>query len=637
MRIKFNKLLLIGDNHNYEVKFKDGLNFITGPIATGKSTILELIDYCLGKKSHKDYQEVKLTCKYVSLDLFLNNERFLIQRPLFAFDLPVKVFKWSAEKNDFLSEFEYYSVAIPSDEKSLSRFLNEKIGMPEFKLSGQTFSFRDLYKYCYIGQTKIDSEDLLNEKIYAVGFKRKPTLEIILNSLNQLLNELKNDEKKLKDKIGILLDKKEAIVKFLRDVELFSSSAENEKNKAGLISKKNELFKALNEFKTNGKIENDNTKSKERELFLNRNLLSKIETDIEEIKNYIKKLVVLSNQYSNEIIKIEYLILSNGKLQNIEFCNCPSCNGEIEKKDFNVCNLCGNDLTEFNDEEEKAIKLERKRLNSKLTSLLTFIENQNEILADLENRRNKILFSINKIEVEINNIQKEFISPFIEKIETLNREIGEINKQIENLDLNLNVQNQLATLSNEIQREENKLSDIKNQIKDIEDEETNFDEIIKKLSDIFQKTLKAFDFPKLYDAYIDNKSYLPYVRGVKYDNIGSLGAVTLINIAYFMSILEVSLSLKKSFHPKVILFDTIGKNLGTRESNNENDEFKDSKIFKSLLKYFSEFSKKHNDRIQIVIINNDYTSDIKEEDIIIKFDGEGNKGFDYGLINDILN
>lgn len=637
MRIKFNRLLLVGDNNRYEVKFKDGLNFITGPISTGKSTILELIDYCLGKKNHKDYQEVKQTCKYACLDLCLNDERFLIQRPLIAFELPVKVFKWSNEKNDFLSEFEYYTISLPSDEKSLSRFLNEKIGMPEFKLSRQTFSFRDLYKYCYIGQTRIDSEDILEEKNYSVNFKRKPTLEIILNSLNQLLNELKNDEKTLKEKIGILLDKKEAIVKFLRDVELFSSNVENEKNKAGLISKKNELYKALNEFKTNGKIENDNTKSKERELFLNRNLLSKIETDIEEIKNYIKKLVVLSNQYSNEIIKIEYLILSNGKLQNIEFCNCPSCNGEIEKKEFNICNLCGNDLTEFNDEEEKAIKLERKRLNSKLTSLLTFIENQNEILENLENRRTKILFSINKIEIEINNIQKEFISPFIEKIETLNREIGEINKQIENLDINLNVQSQLATLSNEIQKEENKLSDIKNQIKDIEDEETNFDEIIKRLSNIFEKTLKAFDFPKLHHAYIDSKSYLPYVRGVKYDNIGSLGAVTLINIAYFMSILEVSLSLKKSYHPKVILFDTIGKNLGTRESTNENDEFKDSKIFKSLLKYFSDFTTKYNNDIQIIIVNNDYTSEIKEEDIIIRFDGDGTKGIDYGLINDIQN
>ena len=46
------------------------------------------------------------------------------------------------------------------------------------------FSFRDLYKYCYIGQTKIDSEDLLNEKIYAVGFKRKPTLEIIMINMH---------------------------------------------------------------------------------------------------------------------------------------------------------------------------------------------------------------------------------------------------------------------------------------------------------------------------------------------------------------------------------------------------------------------------------------------------------------------
>ena len=215
MRIKFNKLILFGDNKAYEVDFKDGLNFITGPISTGKSTILELIDYCLGKRNHKDYTEVKLTCKYVALDLYLNKERYLIQRPLFSFDLPVKVFKWSNDINGFLKEFEYFNIASPSEEKSLSRFLNEAIGMPEFRLSDQAFSFRDLYKYCYIGQTKIDSEDLLNEKIYTLSFKRKPTLEIILNSLNQLLNELKNDEKKLKNVIGILLDKKEAIVKFL--------------------------------------------------------------------------------------------------------------------------------------------------------------------------------------------------------------------------------------------------------------------------------------------------------------------------------------------------------------------------------------------------------------------------------------
>lgn len=637
MRIQFNRLILTGHERAYEVNFKDGLNFITGPISTGKSTILELIDYCLGKKNHKDYSEVKLTCNYVSLDLFLNGERFLIQRPLFSFDLPVKVFKWNSEKGEFDKEFDYYNISSPTEEKSLSRFLNESIELPDFKLSGQTFSFRDLYKYCYIGQTKIDSEDILNEKIHSISFKRKPTFEIILNSLNQLLNELKNDEKNLKISIGILLDKKEAIINFLRDVELFTSNDESEKTKASLIIQKNELFKSLNELKTNGKTENDNTKSKERELFLNRNLLSKINIDIDELKKYITKLNVLRNQYSNEIIKIDYLIISNGKLQNIEFHTCPSCNYELEKKDYDICNLCGNDLTEFNDDEEKAIKMERKRLNSKLNSLVEFVDSQKNTLENLEKRRNKIVITVNQIENDIDSIQKEFISPYIEKIESLNRQIGEIIKQIENLDLSLNVQAELSSLANNIQREENRLDSVKSQIRDIENEETSFDEIIKKLSSIFQKTLEDFNFPKLYNAYIDPKSYLPYVRGLKYDNIGSLGAVTLINIAYFMSIMEISLSLKKSYHPKVILFDTIGKNLGTRELTADNDEFKDSKIFKSVLRYFNNFAKKYVDQVQIIIVNNDYTSEIDEQDIIIRFDGDGTKDVKYGLIDDVLN
>ena len=46
---------------------------------------------------------------------------------------------------------------------------------------------------------------------------------------------------------------------------------------------------------------------------------------------------------------------------------------------------------------------------------------------------------------------------------------------------------------------------------------------------------------------------------------------------------------------------------------------------------------KYNNDIQIIIVNNDYTSEIKEEDIIIRFDGDGTKGIDYGLINDIQN
>ena len=636
MRLKLNKLLLIGDNKHYEVEFKDGLNFITGPIATGKSTILELIDYCLGKKRHKNYEEVRLKCKYVALDLYLNNERFLIERPLFSFDLPVKIYNWNEDEKRFDDDFGFFIVTIPKEENSLARFLQDKLEIPEMKLSGQTFSFRDLFKYCYVSQTNIDSENILDEKHYTKAFKRKPTLEIILNSLNQLLNELKNDKKEQSQLINELLDRKEAIVKFLRDVELFSTKSQNEDRKAALIIKRTEYLSELIEVKDNGKLKNDYTKSLEFQLFKLRDKIESLNEEESEIRKYITKLKLLLNQYSNEIIKLDYLILSNGKLQSIEFSSCPSCSSEIEKKEHNNCDLCGNILTEYNEDEEKAIKLERKRLNVRLNSLKDFIEVQNDLLYDKSKLKGKRKREVFEIEDKINTIQRQYISPFIEKIELLNRNIGELDKKIENLELSTNVQEELTTLSDNIQKNENTLKDIREQLADIENDSTDFSNIINRLSKRFSSILKSFQFPKLNNAYISDKNYLPYVRGTKYDEIGSLGAVTLVNIAYFLSILELSLELKKSYHPKVLLLDTVGKNLGTREVEDGDDEFRDTKIFKSVFKYLVEFSEKYKSQMQLFVINNDYTEDIKESDIIMQFDGEGTRGYKYGLIDDVI-
>lgn len=204
------------------------------------------------------------------------------------------------------------------------------------------------------------------------------------------------------------------------------------------------------------------------------------------------------------------------------------------------------------------------------------------------------------------------------------------------MELSTNVQEELTTLSDNIQKNENTLKDIREQIADIENDSTDFSNIINRLSKRFSSILKSFQFPKLNNAYISDKNYLPYVRGTKYDEIGSLGAVTLVNIAYFLSILELSLELKKSYHPKVLLLDTVGKNLGTREVEDGDDEFRDTKIFKSVFKYLVEFSEKYKSQMQLFVINNDYTEDIKESDIIMQFDGEGTRGYKYGLIDDVI-
>ena len=90
-RIKLESLTLIGIRKNYSVQFKDGFNLISGPTSTGKTSILEMIDYALGAKSHKSYIEIGNSCSQVELVLYIGKEKYLIRRQLFNFTAPVIV------------------------------------------------------------------------------------------------------------------------------------------------------------------------------------------------------------------------------------------------------------------------------------------------------------------------------------------------------------------------------------------------------------------------------------------------------------------------------------------------------------------------------------------------------------------
>jgi hypothetical protein len=543
---------------------------------------------------------------------------------------------WNSSLNDFPEEFEIIEVSSPREDKSLSKLLLDKLDVPHITIANQAFSFRDLFKYCYVNQSDIDSENLLDEKYYQSNFKRKPTLEIILNSLNHLLHQLKELRKQKKEALNEFHLKKNAIVDFLSSVDLNVNSETIIDLKNKLNNRKLAVTAELNEIKQTSKVKDDFTKSLEAQLFKYNREIRQLKSNHQDIIDYKNKLSLLRNQYSKESIKYEYLIMAHGKIQNIEFQECPSCNSNLKPSEFGKCSLCGNDLTELEPEEIKALRLEKKRLNSKINELIDFIEKQDFELNTISKNIEQLVKKRAKSEEKLNTAQQVYISPLISKIEELNRELGEIDKQIENIDSTNKVQIELADISSEIRYAEQKLEELIKRIKDLEAENINFESVLAQLSRIYFSTLKSFDFPKLSDAYIDEKTYLPFIRNVKYDNIGSGGALTLITIAYFISILKISIQLKKSYHPGVLMLDTVGKNLGAVESQeNNDDEFKDHKIFRLMMKHLSEFAKKNEDNIQLIMINNHYTSDIKDEDIIVQFDGDGTHEYKYGLIDDM--
>ncbi|WP_342498373.1 AAA family ATPase [Bacillus sp. FSL M8-0350] len=239
-KIFLEKLTLIGIRKNYEVKFKNGLNIISGPMSTGKSSIAEMINYAFGSQKHNMYIEMRKSCKEVELDFFIGESKYKIVRPLFDFNRPIKLYKWKQEIGDFSKDFELLTIESPVNENSLSAFLLDKMGLSNITVANQTFSFRDLFKYCYVKQSTIDSENLLQEKDWSSSIKRKPTFEIIFNIYDKLLGDLKQKLKEKRQYINNLVKKREGVLEFLKEMKILDGKDYQEERKRlkGLLSEK---------------------------------------------------------------------------------------------------------------------------------------------------------------------------------------------------------------------------------------------------------------------------------------------------------------------------------------------------------------------------------------------------------------
>ncbi|MED3891438.1 hypothetical protein P4601_16125 [Peribacillus frigoritolerans] len=630
------KLTLIGFRKNYVVNFKEGLNFISGPLSTGKSSIAEMINYAFGSEKHKAYIEIRSSCRDVELIFFIGANKYKIIRPLFDFNRPVKLFKWNNDDGKFEEEFTLLDIDTPSNEKSLSAFLLKEIGLPDIKVANQSFSFRDLFKYSYVSQSIIDSENLLMEKVWSSSLKRKPTFEIIFSIYNQLLGDLKQQLKNKTIDINSLEKKRDGVYEFLRDLKLIERT-EYQRERLKYIELRKNKTRELKELKAKGTYNDKNSLQLEHSILNLKNEVSKVTTQIKEKEIYLEKLTLLRNQYSSDTQKIEFILEGAIILNNFEFEICPSCMNEIVPK--SGCRVCGSELADLSNEETKAFKSELRRIKIKNNSLLVFIERQQKLLHKLEKDKKIIISQLESNQREIEHLRNQYISPFIEQIEKNNYEVGMLTNNIEQLEKNLNIIDQFEKINNKILNEERLLEGIKSKIKGIEEDSVTKEDVINNLSNLFESILKGFSFPKLEDAYIKESDYLPYIRGVKYDELGSGGAVTMTTMAYFLSI--ALLKSKNKNHPGLLIIDSPRKNLGADAKNN--DEFKDEAIFNSIIKYFNSIFEEKTieenqlDKIQLIIISNGNPEFLDKKNLIVNFDGDGTKGLPYGLIDDIEN
>lgn len=500
-----NVFRLVGYDKNYEIKFKKGLNFISGPTSTGKSTILELIDYALGSSSHKSYIEVRQKCKNVEIEILLNGSLFKIRRKLFDFDLPIIVEVFDEEQNKYVHNGIYYRDSTDGGKMLLSDFLLSKIGLEGIIISNQKFSFRDLFKYSYLKQTKIDNEDLFDaENNYVLDYKRKATFEIIFNIYDELVNGLKAQLKAKREELSNDKIKHNGVAEFLKNTGI-NDFSETDRIKIKINQEIQKLEYRLSVIK-NQSYNNDN-ESVVKEL---NNIIAKNKLEIIELNNqlndqrdYIEKLILLSNQYDREIEKTDAAKVGIQLTNKYEFLYCPNCLKPLTKHLNTECQLCGNTMDEVV-EHIALLKSERSNLVKKRNEIDKHIKKQEQKKEVIEDEIKKLNQSLTLNNRTLNQLTKQYINPYMEEISLINLKIGEFNKELDELDKNLEFIKELNRLAVLLVQKQKEVDDLNLSIK-TKTSLIDKEELMTRLSSTFNDILKLFNFPKLSNSYIDKK------------------------------------------------------------------------------------------------------------------------------------
>jgi DNA repair exonuclease SbcCD ATPase subunit len=366
-RLTINKLILLGPRYKRTLEFKDGLNIISGDRTSGKSLVLNLIDYCLGRSEKIELnvqKELDKYCDEVFLELKINNETLTFKRLLKQKQSKIAI---------YFCAFNVIDGYIPKtvDIKEAMHFIMRKLNINEYKRIKykahstqqelETISFRDIFRYVYVKQHALGTDDFLENKAVFKRNKNPYAFEMIFNLTEPDKNQLKEELVNAKNSIDKINKEIAGLTSYLKDKDaedfsqLMSKVANIDKQ---ILEKKNQKEEIIKKSRENGNIENQMYIKLKNRLTEITNQIFDYQKQKKELQTSLNAKKLLRKEYEIEKSEIEATIEINYKLvvpeQSIE---CPLCHSVVASQ-----------IKEDNKQQEKILHKVQKEIVNKIGS-----------------------------------------------------------------------------------------------------------------------------------------------------------------------------------------------------------------------------------------------------------------------------
>ncbi|WP_159400332.1 hypothetical protein [Streptomyces sp. XY431] len=689
-------LRLLGYRKNYTIDFTDeagharALSIIAGEISTGKTTILEFIDFCLGSSSHPQHPEivdsVKAAQLSIEVDIPVQNldssgtglsdlvapdavrlgysrQRYVFQRGVEGSTRDVLIF--SGDLTSFDSVAPRLLSTDSSAEDSLSKFLLQLCGLDGIRLkvaptkpdsATHALSFRDIAPLWFLSNTRLDNKNIAFEHQPPKALKLKQVVDLLFDVFDESGAILSGQIAELQSELSAERNGLKAVWRFIREQGVPDNPVELE---ALQVDAEGVFRQALLALEHIDDVARERTAFAEeaRSEYLNKvQEARESENRARERETLLRRLAPLRAQYSDDLKKLTMLKEAKRLFDPLSVIVCPACASDIPSAEVvnGHCSLCRSEIRHLEHsalqdglhpgaDAAASVAIDDVDVTKELNSTRRRLKELNGYIAAVEVEAIEARKSVAQFDAESAELQRRLdlltrdaITPLLSERDAVTAAVSDavtVRSQL------LQHQRMLESTSEKdrsVQDLAVRLSDLRRRLAESEANRRGRTALLDSLSARFSEILESFGYPKLSEAFID-KNLLPHVRGIRYDQVGSSGATTLISLAWELAIFELAYEEGRR-HPGFLMVDSPQKNLapetqpGQAAVSGEDEGFAGEAIVRRIYRHLDLWLRGAGAGAQIILVDNVPPPSV-EGAVVARYGGAGGPA-PYGLIDD---
>jgi hypothetical protein len=640
--IRLRALRLNGPSGRYDVDFdarESNLAVIAGQISTGKSTILEFVDYCLGSDEHPTHPEVATRVRSVALELEINGALWTIERPIFSAEQLAWVHLGGVDDKD--AAIVRKNLEPPSVADSLSAWLIQSAGLEGLRLKvtaknpnspTNLMSFRDLMWLCYLPNRRLDNQALLFEDNSFKGYKLQQVIEVLFDVADQRLTDLMEQLTLLRSEHRDQVGEISSLQGFLRESGT-PDRTEIERLRVDLSNRQTELEQQLTE--VDGRMRQATDYADDLRAWFTTARRDSIlaVSHLRDRRSLIERLLPLRGQYAEDERKLTFVGEARDLFNPLHVLTCPACLRVLQQAPGitdSRCTLCGQEVLLGDSDADFDVDAERKMTKERMRHLDRYVvEVEDEIVVGVA-AVDQARAAERELEAELNNRVATQLSPFVSERENLIRSRERIRSQDAALNQAIVWHEGLERRQADLDSLEGRQKAVRTELEERRKNRPEKAEVVGDLSARFAELLREWGFPKVDDDGSPHMEddFVPWIRGRPYREIGSSGALTLIAVAWELTLFERAVE-EGLPHPGFLIIDSPQKNLSPDVVGDT--EFLDPKIVERMWSHIASWCERHPEA-QIVIVDNT-PPPLVENRVIVRYSRDSNVP-PYGLISD---